>query len=164
MAVRDGQIFVHGKDQITRLIDFNNDGEADLYDNFCNLVNTTPSFHDFAFDLQVDGEGNFWFGKAGPVRGGGRGFEDSLNEHHGTVIKVDETGRDLEVFSTGLHAPNGIGISPDGQVVTAGDNEGTWVPHCKLHWMSQGSFQGVVPLATEARHQPITTSPCAGSP
>lgn len=147
LAVRDGQIFVHGKDQITRLIDFNDDGEADLYDNFCNLVNTTPSFHDFAFDLQVDGEGNFWFGKAGPVRGGGRGFEDSLNEHHGTVIKVDKTGRDLEVFSTGLRAPNGIGISPDGQVVTAGDNEGTWVPHCKLHWMSQGSFQGVVPLA-----------------
>ena len=29
---RDGQIFVHGKDQITRLIDFNNDGEADLYE------------------------------------------------------------------------------------------------------------------------------------
>ena len=48
LAVRDGQIFVHGKDQITRLIDFNNDGEADLYDNFVNPVNTTPSFHDFA--------------------------------------------------------------------------------------------------------------------
>jgi hypothetical protein len=41
-----------------------------------------------------------------------------------------------------FRAPNGIGVGPNAEV-TAGDNEGTWVPHCKIHWLKKGSFQGV---------------------
>ena len=36
LKVRDGQVFVLGRDQITRLHDLNGDGEADFYENFCN--------------------------------------------------------------------------------------------------------------------------------
>lgn len=141
LCIQDGRVLVNGRDQITRLHDLDGDGEADYYESFNNDVQTTRNFHEFSFDLQTDAEGNFYFSKAGPVKGGGRGF-DEVAAHNGTVLKLSADGKKLEVYATGMRAPNGIGVSQTGQI-TAGDNEGTWVPRCKLHWLHPGSFQGV---------------------
>lgn len=148
LKIVDDVILVNGRDQITRLVDLNGDDEADRYECFNNDICTTRNFHEFSFDLQTDRDGNFYFAKGGPVKGGGRGF-DPIVPHNGTVLKLSRDGSRLDIYSSGLRAPNGIGVSPDGQV-TAGDNEGTWVPHCKLHWLRPGSFQGVVDTAQMA--------------
>jgi hypothetical protein len=148
LKIVDDVIYVNGRDQITRLHDQDGDGEADDYECFNNDVFTTRSFHEFTFDLQTDRDGNFYFSKAGPVRPGGRGF-DAIVPHNGTVLKLLKDGGRLEIYATGLRAPNGIGVSPDGQVTT-GDNEGTWVPHCRLNWLTPGSFQGVVSTSHHA--------------
>jgi len=145
LRIVDDVIYVNGKDQITRLHDLDRDGEADFYECFNNDVYITRNFHEFTFDLQTDKQGNFYIAKGAPVRGGGRGFE-KIVPHHGTVMKISPDGSSLEVYARGMRAPNGIGVGPDGQV-TCGDNEGTWVPHCKLHWLEPGSFQGVVDVA-----------------
>ena len=142
LRIVDDLIYVNGRDQITRLHDLDGDGEADFYENFNNQVSVTPNFHEFSFDLQTDAAGDFYLSKAGPVRPGGRGF-DAIAPHHGTVMRVAKDGSRREVISTGLRAPNGVGVGPHGEL-TASDNEGTWVPHCKLHWLSKGSFQGVI--------------------
>jgi hypothetical protein len=142
LVIRKGRIFVSGRDQITELIDHNDDGEADEYRCFNNELMATTNFHEFVFDLQLGPEGDFWFAKAGPVRPGGRGF-DRIIPHHGSILRVSEDGSALSVHATGLRAPNGIGVGPHGEI-TAGDNQGTWVPRCKLHWTRPGSFQGVV--------------------
>lgn len=162
LAIVDDVVYVHGRDQITRLHDLNGDGEADDYECFNNDVYTTRNFHEFAFDLQTDRAGNFYFSKAGPVRPGGRGF-DAIVPHNGTVLKLSKDGRDLSIYSTGLRAPNGIGVGPDGQV-TAGDNEGTWVPHCKLHWLAPGSFQGVADTAHSPSRPTDYTKPLCWFP
>ncbi len=52
----------------------------------------TTGFHEFAMDLQTDPEGNFYFAKAAPVKGGGRGF-DYIAANSGTVMKVSRTAR-----------------------------------------------------------------------
>lgn len=145
LCIVDDVVYVNGKDQITRLHDLDKDGEADFYECFNNDVYITRNFHEFTFDLQTDREGNFYISKGAPVRSGGRGFE-KIVPHHGTVMKISKDGSKLEVYARGMRAPNGIGVGPDGQV-TCGDNEGTWVPHCKLHWLQPGSFQGVVDVA-----------------
>ena len=59
-------IYTSGRDQITRYYDFNNDGEADYYENFNNEITSSDGFHEFVFDLQTDSEGNFYLAKAGP--------------------------------------------------------------------------------------------------
>lgn len=156
LKIVDGVVHVNGKDQITKLHDLNGDGEADHYENFCNLVMTTENFHEFTFDLQTDAEGRFYISKGAPVKPGGRGF-DKIVPHNGTVLRIAKDGRSIEVYATGLRAPNGIGIGPDGQV-TSGDNEGTWVPHCKLHWFQPGSFQGVIDTA-HTDEKPTTYNP-----
>ncbi|HXT38461.1 MAG TPA: DUF6797 domain-containing protein [Candidatus Angelobacter sp.] len=141
LKIVNGVIYTSGRDQITRYRDLNNDGEADYYENFCNLYTSTEGFHEFVFDLQTDRDGNFYFAKAGPVNPGGQGFQ-RIAANAGTLMKVSADGKKLEVIATGFRAPNGIGVSPTGQLTT-GDNQGTWVPTDPLNWIKSGGFYGV---------------------
>jgi len=148
LKVVNGEIYVTCRDGIWKLRDTNGDGEADAYEAFNFDVMVTKNFHEFVFDLQTDAAGNFYYVKAGPVRKGGRGF-DEICDHHGALFKVSPDGKKSEVIATGFRAPNGIGMSPSGQITT-GDNEGTWMPMCRLNWVKQGGFYGVVDLAHRA--------------
>jgi mono/diheme cytochrome c family protein len=145
IKIVDDVIYTHGRDQITRLHDLNNDGEADFYECFNNDVLITSGFHEFAFDLQTDNDGNFYFSKGAPVLSGGRGFSD-LTEHNGTILKVSADGKNLTRMAWGLRAPGGVGIGPNGEMTT-GENEGSYVPRCKITWSKPdgSSFHGVVP-------------------
>ncbi len=145
LKIVDGKIYVTCRDGIWRLNDLNGDGECDFYEPFNFDLRVTKSFHEFVFDLQTDPQGNFYFAKAGPVKNGGRGFDEIMSQH-GTLMKVSPDGSKLEVVATGFRAPNGIGVGPHGEL-TSGDNEGTWTPACKINWIKPGSFYGVVPLA-----------------
>lgn len=149
LRIVNDQIYTVGHDQITRLHDLNNDGEADFYENFNNDWELTTAFHTFCFDLQTDPKGNFYFGFNCPVRSGGSGFHKITN-HHGCILKVSPDGAKLDVYATGFRANNGIGVGPNGEV-TSGDNEGTWVPVCPIHWVKPGSFNGVV----DGAHRPL---------
>ncbi len=145
LKIVNGEIYVTCRDGIWRLKDLNNDGECDFYEAFNHDVMVTKSFHEFVFDLQTDSAGNFYFAKAGPVKNGGRGF-DEICAHHGSMFRVSADGKKFGVIATGFRAPNGIGCGPHGEL-TSGDNEGTWTPVCKINWIKPGGFYGVVPLA-----------------
>ena len=134
-------VYVLGRDQITRLRDLNGDGEADQYENFNNDVMAAESFHEFNFDLQCDSKGYFYFAKAGAVNPGGRGWQ-RITPHNGSVLRVSPDGKQFEVYATGLRAPNGTSMSPNG-VMTVADNQGTWVPVCRLDFVKPGGFLGV---------------------
>jgi len=145
LKVVNGEIYVTCRDGLWKLRDTNGDGECDTYEAFNFDFMVTKNFHEYTFDLQTDPAGNFYVIKAGPVRKGGRGF-DEICDHHGALLKISPDGKKSETFATGFRAPNGIGISPTGQL-TSGDNEGTWTPMCRLNWIKQGGFYGVVDLA-----------------
>ena len=152
-------VYTSGRDQLTRYTDVNGDGEADYYENFNNQVTSTEGFHEFLFDLQTDAQGNFYFAKAGPVKGGGRGFE-TISRDAGTLMKVSANGKKFETVATGFRAPNGIGVNPWNGQITTGDNEGTWVPTCPVNWVKPGGFYGVEDLAhgadVKSFRQPLT--------
>ena len=139
------EVYVLGRDGITRLKDLNGDGEADFYESFNHDVIVSPSFHEFALDLQTDRAGNFYFAKGGAVAPGGRGWQ-VVTPHTGTVLRVSADGSKLDIFATGVRAPNGMGIGPNDEVTLA-DNEGTWTPANRLNLVKQGDFLGVVDLA-----------------
>jgi len=150
LKIIDGVIYTQGRDQITRLHDLNGNGEADFYENFNNDVKITAGFHEFSFDLVTDEEGSLWFSKGMPVQSGGRGFAP-WTEHSGSVLKISADGETLERYASGLRAPGGIGVGPNGEVTT-GENEGSWVPRCKITWSEPGSFHGVVPSEWDGRN------------
>lgn len=161
VKVVNGIIHVNGRDQITQLIDLNGDGETDHFKVFNRDVIISSNFHEFAFDLQTDKAGNFYFSKASPVKGGGRGF-DRILPNHGTIIKVSPDGKKSEVIATGLRAPGGVGVGPNGEITT-GENEGTWQPCCKLNFMPGGSkplFFGTEPSRHSLKGAPYTEPLC----
>lgn len=158
LTIVDDVIYTVADDQITRYHDLNGDGEADFYENFNNDWELTSGFHAFCFDLQTGPKGNFYFAFGSPVRGGGRSFQ-RMSRHHGSIIRVSKDGSKLDRYATGLRAPNGIGVSPTGQL-TSGDNEGTFVPRCPIHWIDQDEFLGVVDSAADFAN--MKTTPTVG--
>lgn len=154
LKVVKGSIYVNGRDQITQLIDLNDDGATDYFKVFNRDVIVSENFHEFAFDLQTDKAGNFYFAKAAPVRGGGRGF-DRILPNHGTVMKISADGSKMEVVATGLRAPGGLCIGPNGEITT-GENEGTNQPACKINYMKPGAPKF---FGTEASRQFLKDAP-----
>ena len=143
-------IYVLGRDQITRLHDLNNDGEADYYENFNNDSITSPIYHAFGFDLQTDREGNFYY-----MKGGNQVLHDL--PFHSAMLKVSADGGKLEVFATGLRAPNGMGIGPNDEIV-CGDNQGHWISSSKINLVKPGGFYGYMgdPRRADPKHLPPT--------
>ncbi|HLX64944.1 MAG TPA: DUF6797 domain-containing protein [Planctomycetota bacterium] len=134
LKIVDDTIYVLGRDQITRLHDFNNDGEADFYENFCGKWNISPSYHAFSFELWTDKDGNFYFlNDANQV-------EINLPQH-GVIFKISKDGSKIEEVAHGLRAPNGMAVGPNGEIVCS-DNEGYWMPASKINWVKPGMFLG----------------------
>ena len=140
LKIVDGKIYVTCRDQLNRLHDLNNDGEADFYENFNNDTVVTPNYHEFCMDLHTDSEGNFYYAKGAPWP------PNVETPHQGTMLKVSKDGSRLEVFATGFRAPNGMGLSPKGEI-TVSDNQGHWMPSSKINLVKQGGFYGMVPSA-----------------
>ena len=124
LKVRDGQVYVLGRDQITRLHDLNGDGEADFYENFCNLIKTSTGGHDYVTSLEKDDAGNFY-------------FVDPQGVH-----RVSPDGRKLETLATGFRNPNGLGVSPDGRIITVAPQQGNWTPSSEICEIKPGGYYG----------------------
>lgn len=143
LKIVDDIVYVIGRDQITRLHDLNNDGEADFYENFNNGCKVTPGAHEFCTCLETDPQGNFYYTKCG-----------NPTEHGGSMLKVSKDGSKIEVYASGLRNPNGMAISPEG-IISTSDNEGEWVPASRIDFVKSGQFLGFVPTA----HGPTPNHP-----
>jgi putative heme-binding domain-containing protein len=110
LVVADGQIYVQGRDQITRLHDLNGDGEADFYECFSNAYITSPPGHDFICGLERDAAGRFY------IASGNQG-----------LVRLSADGSHYDVLATGIRNPDGLGLLPDGSV-SVPCSEGDWTP------------------------------------
>lgn len=124
LKVRDGEVFVLGRNQITRLKDLNGDGEADFHESFCNLIQTSTGGHDYVTSLEKDDAGNFY-------------YADPAGAH-----RVSRDGRAKEILGTGFRNPNGLGASPDGKIITAAPQQGTWTPSSQICAIQPGGYYG----------------------
>ena len=160
LKIVENQIYVVGRDQITRLHDLNNDGEADWYENFNNDGQVTANGHEYVTCLETDSQGWFYFLK---------GNADGATDHDGCLLRVSPDGQKLEVFATGFRNANGLGIrrfadlvpevSPPGTVYnilyggdifTVAPQEGEWTPGSAIFQVKQGGFYGYTPSAHRA--------------
>ena len=133
LRVVKGQVYVLGRDQITRLHDKNGDGEADFYEAFNNDIMIGGGGHSYATCLETDPAGNFYFIRCAEG-----------TPHGGVLLKVLADGSKLSVVATGFRNPNGLGVGPNG-VITAADQQGTWVPETRLDVIRPGGFYGFMP-------------------
>jgi glucose/arabinose dehydrogenase len=123
LRIVNDRIHVLGRDRITRLVDQNQDGEADFYESFSSELPTTASGHDFLTCLETDHDGNFYF-----VSG------------HG-LFRLTPDGKSSECLATGFRNPNGMSVSPDG-VITVAPQEGEWTPASNIVEVKPGGYYG----------------------
>lgn len=146
LRVVNDKVYILGRDQITRLHDLNDDGEADFYENFNNDAPASANYHGFAMDLCTDSAGNFYYTRAGQRMHPGL-------PHHGTLIRVSADGSKLESIASGLRAANGMAVGPD-DLITVGDNQGNWMPSSKISVVRPGGFYGYMPHVAAAGGKP----------
>jgi hypothetical protein len=139
LRVVDDQVYVLCRDQLARLHDLNGDGEADWIESFNRDAPLGPSYHAFAFELQTDRAGNFYYTRCGqrvdpelPLQGG--------------LVKVSRDGSKSELIATGLRAANSLCVGPNDEITSA-DNQGNWIPASRLNWIERGGFYGYLPHA-----------------
>ncbi|MCY2982090.1 MAG: plastocyanin/azurin family copper-binding protein [Planctomycetota bacterium] len=108
--VHEDEIYVLGRNQITRLHDLNSDFEIDWYECFSNAFESSPGGHDYICGMQRDKFGNFY------IASGNQG-----------ILQISPDGKKVTVIATGFRNPDGIGLLPDG-TVTVPNSEGDWAP------------------------------------
>jgi hypothetical protein len=134
LRVVDGLVYVLGRDQITRLHDLNGDGEADYYENFNNECLVGAGSSEYAMDLQVGPDGDFYYGKSGVLG-------SAATPHTGCILRVPRDGSGLEVLATGFRTPFGVCVGPDG-TITATDQQGNYMGECPIVRVRKGGFYG----------------------
>lgn len=142
LVVVKGQVYVRGRDQITRLEDRNGDGIADTYHCFSNVLEISGQPHAYAMNLEVDSAGNFWSVKSGAKN----------TRHGGSLLRISPDGQSILRFSFGYRHANGLGIGP-GDVVTTADNEGGWTPATRIDIAKKGRFYGFVPALRDGKRE-----------
>jgi hypothetical protein len=147
IKVVNDELFVLCRDQLARLHDLNKDGEADWIESFNRDAPVGPSYHAFAFELQTDRAGNFYY-----VRCGQR--VDPALPLQGGLVKVSRDGKKSELIATGLRAANGLCVGPNDEI-TCADNQGNWIPSSRLNWIEPGGFYGYIP---HARRDPLPSA------
>lgn len=140
LKIIGGIIHTAGRDQITKLHDLNNDGEADFYENFNNDAGLTLQRHEYVMDLQTDRQGNLYYCRSGH-------YVQSKRGDNCCVYKLSPDGLKLDKFARGFREPNGMSIGPDG-TMTVGDNEGNGLPQTPIYRLRQGADYGFVPSAS----------------
>jgi glucose/arabinose dehydrogenase len=148
LRVVNDEVYVLGRDQITRLHDLNGDGEADFYENFNNDAPCSANYHGFAFDLDVDSKGNFYYTRAG------QRMSPDL-PLHGALLRVSRDGSKIEPVAAGLRAANGLCVGPD-DFITVADNQGNWTPSSRINVIRPGGFYGWMPHVRAAGGSPRT--------
>ena len=142
LVVADGKVMVRGRDQITRLHDLNNDGQADFYENFHNDDTCSTGYHAFAFDLVRDSKGNLWYNRASHKAW-------TKGPHNGGVMRISPDGVTTTVVANAAKAANGMGIGPEDRIYLADNQDGgDGVPDNPVYLVRPGTHFGAEPAKT----------------
>jgi cytochrome c len=139
LKVVNGEIYVLQKQELTQLIDHDGDEQTDEYKTISNDWLTSANFHEFAFGLAYQAPYFYAALATDILPGGASGPNQPLDR--GKAIKINRESGKMEIVASGLRTPNGVGIGVDNQIFIA-DNQGDWLPACKILHVTQGAFFG----------------------
>lgn len=151
--VSDREIIISQMAELTRIVDTDGDGTADLYESINASWGMSGNYHE-TNHLSPDGKGGYYLaiGTAshnGPVffnvRGtysktGRRGRNYSAASWKGWVLHVDAEGK-MTPFCKGFRMHNGIMQDRDGNL-WAGDNQGDWRATTPFYHLQKDHFYG----------------------
>lgn len=148
-----GQIHVTQKCELTRLIDTDGNGEADLFECLNDDWGYNGNYHSFATGPIVDSAGNFYVMLTGhrgvydvPYLGWCVRVKPQMQNEKFKMKNADSRGALLagrfamEGYCSGFRMANGLGVYQGDLFAT--DNQGEWIPANKLNHLQPGKFYG----------------------
>lgn len=135
LKVVDDLIYIAQKGELTRLLDTDGDGQADLQECVNDDWGFSGNYHSYAFGPVVDGEGFFHV-----MTCGHRSRWDV--PYAGWDVRIDPVSGKLSGFAKGFRVPNGMAAFGPDREVFATDNQGNWVGVCKINHIEQGKSYG----------------------
>lgn len=138
LVYKDGALFCAQRGELTKLIDTNKDGKADVFETVYAWP-VSGHYHEYSFGpkLATDGSffvtGNVAFGDEEWWRG------ESRVPWRGWTMRITEDGN-MQPWATGMRSPCGIGLI-DGEFFYA-DNQGDWQGSGGLVHVKKGAFTG----------------------
>lgn len=153
LRVIKGQIYVTQKCELTRLVDTDGNGEADLFECLSDGWGYTGNYHSYATGPALDPLGNFYVMVTGhrthydvPFMGWCVRVSRDVQSSRFTVENSPASRLSLsprvvaEGFCSGLRVPNGFGEFKGDLFMT--DNQGHWIAANKLNHLQAGKFYG----------------------
>ncbi len=140
LATVGEEVYVLQRSELSKISDTDADGLADRIDTITNDWGLSGNYHEFAFGLPQDAEGNFYaslnVGFWSPEWWHGQ----SKVPHRGWALKIAPDGTTTP-FAMGFRSPCGLGQNAVGDLFVT-DNQGDWMPVCPIYHLVEGRFYG----------------------
>lgn len=148
LITKRGHILVGHKPEVTRLIDTDQDGRADVYRSINDSWGLSRNYCEYTHGPVRDRQGNLFVslnlsdlaghdGHPGRVKGSLMGHNAA---YRGWCIRITPDGK-MDPYAYGLRSPAGIGISPEDEVFVT-TNQGDWMPFSGLVHIKRNQFYG----------------------
>ena len=138
LAYKDGALYCAQRGELTKLVDSNSDGKADVFETVFAWP-LSGHYHEYSFGPKIAPDGQFFvtgnvaFGDEEWWRG------ESRVPWRGWTMKISENGT-MQPWATGMRSPAGLGLF-DGELFYA-DNQGDWMGSGSIVHVKKGAFVG----------------------
>lgn len=138
IAYKNGAIYVAQRGELTKLIDKDQDGKADVYETIYAWP-LSGHYHEYSFGPKIMPDGTFMV-TANVAFGDEEWWRaESRVPMRGWAMNITEDGK-MSPYAAGFRSPAGIG-SIDGQFYYT-ENQGDWVGSGGLWKVNKGDFMG----------------------
>ncbi len=153
---QDGQLIVFSRNGLIRLHDFNNDMEADFYENLSNQFTQTIETREYANSLELLPGGKGFLIVKGGIQAGSQGI------HNNHLLQISPDGKTATSLASGLRE-GFVAAHPTNGEIYATDQQGNWIPSTPIHLVKPGDFYGFQMPAREGGF-PATAEPICWIP
>ncbi len=138
LAYKDGALYCAQRGELTKLIDTDNDGKADVYETI-HAWPLSGHYHEYSFGPVIAPDGSFFV--SGNVAFGDEEWwrGESRVPWRGWIFNVTEEGK-LTPWATGVRSPAGPAMLNGRLFYT--ENQGDWIPSGGLWAVERGDFMG----------------------
>ncbi len=134
LSWKDGALYATQRPEVTRMVDTDGDGRADIFDAVNSDWGINGDYHEYAFGSRHDAEGNLWVVLCLTGSGG------AASDFRGWCVRITPEGKMLPTCS-GVRSPGGIGENHLGDMFYC-DNQGPWNGSSSLKYLKPGGFMG----------------------
>ncbi len=138
LAYKDGALYCAQRGELTKLIDTNGDGKADVYETVAAWP-ISGHYHEYSFGPKIAADGSFFV--SGNVAFGDEEWwrGESRVPYRGWMMNISPDGQ-IKPWATGMRSPAGPGIL-NGELFYT-ENQGDWMPSGGLWVVKKGDFMG----------------------